>query len=51
MADEAERMQRRLEEVDEHSDAAEKKAQVTREQAGPQDGEAPGDGESPTASS
>ena len=34
--DEAERMGRGLEELDEHAEAAEKKAEVTREQTGPE---------------
>jgi hypothetical protein len=44
MAEEADGMERRLEELGEHADAARKKAQVTREQAGP-DAEEPRDGE------
>jgi hypothetical protein len=45
MADEAARMQRGLEELDEHADEAAKKAQVTREQADLEADEPPGDGE------
>lgn len=44
MAEEAERMEHRLEELGEHADAADKKAQLAREQAGP-DAEEPPDGE------
>jgi hypothetical protein len=51
MADEAERMQRGLEELDEHADAAAKKAQVTREQADTEADEPRGDEESGAASS
>jgi hypothetical protein len=46
MADEAERMERGLEELGEHADDAEKKAQVTREQAATETDEPPGGGES-----
>jgi hypothetical protein len=46
MADEAERMERRLEELGEHADDAEKKAQLTREQAATEMDEPPGGGES-----
>jgi hypothetical protein len=45
MADEAERMQRGLEELGEHADAAAKKAQVTREHADTEPDERSGDGE------
>jgi hypothetical protein len=51
MADEAERMQRDLDELGEHADAATKKAEVTREQADTAADEPPGDAESGTASS
>ena len=46
MADEAERMQRGLEELGEHADDAAKKAQVTREQTDLEADESPGDAQS-----